>query len=109
MKSKTTKKAAASSSKGKPLQANDSHVEAFKALAHRTRLKIFFFLVKTNAEVSAGDIQKAMKVKGPTLSHHLYLLRRAGLIRSRKEERYIYYQVQAGMAEELVKLLTACV
>lgn len=106
MKSAKTKKATVS--KGKPLAANDSHVEAFKALAHRTRLKIFFFLVKTNAEVSAGDIQKAMKVKGPTLSHHLYLLRRAGLIRSRKEERYIYYQVQQGMAEELVKLLTAC-
>ena len=108
MKSAKSKKAAPAKG-GKPLAANDSHVEAFKALAHRTRLKIFFFLVKTNAEVSAGDIQKAMKVKGPTLSHHLYLLRRAGLIRSRKEERYIYYQVQQGMAEELVKLLTACV
>lgn len=108
MKSAKGKKAPAPAKGAKPLAANDSHVEAFKALAHRTRLKIFFFLVKTNAEVSAGDIQKAMKVKGPTLSHHLYLLRRAGLIRSRKEERYIYYQVQQGMAEELVKLLTAC-
>jgi|SRR5687768_13879307 DNA-binding transcriptional ArsR family regulator len=103
---KAAKKAPAKAGKG--LQANEGHVEAFKALAHRTRLRIFFHLVKTKGEVSAGDIQKAMKVKGPTLSHHLYLLRRAGLINSRKEERYIYYKVQEGMAGELVNLLTAC-
>ena len=90
------------------LEAAPEHVEAFKALAHLTRLQVFFFLVRAGKEMSVGEIQEAVEIPGPTLSHHLDQLRRAGLVESRKEERYIYYQVQQGMAEELVKLLTAC-
>lgn len=90
------------------LQADESHVEALKALAHLTRLQVFFFLVRARRDVPAGEIQEAVDVPGPTLSHHLDLLRRAGLIQSRKEERYIYYSVRREMVAELVRLLTAC-
>lgn len=90
------------------LEANDTHVEALKALAHLTRLQVFFFLVRARREVPAGEIQEALEVPGPTLSHHLDLLRRAGLIQSRKEERYVYYSVRREMVSELVRLLTAC-
>jgi DNA-binding transcriptional ArsR family regulator len=90
------------------LQANEAHVEALKALAHLTRLEVFFFLVRARREVPAGEIQEAVRVPGPTLSHHLDLLRRAGLIQSRREERYVYYSVRREMVSELVRLLTAC-
>ncbi len=90
------------------LKANETHAEAFKALAHLKRLEVFFFLVKARSEVPAGEIQEALNVPGPTLSHHLNLLRRAGLIQSRKEERYIYYSVKREMTSELARLLTAC-
>jgi DNA-binding transcriptional ArsR family regulator len=90
------------------LSANDTHVEAFKALAHLSRLQIFFVLVKAGSEMSVGEIQEAVEIPGPTLSHHLDLLRRAGLIESRKEERYIYYSVQRERVTTLVRLLTAC-
>jgi DNA-binding transcriptional ArsR family regulator len=90
------------------LEANEAHVEAFKALAHLTRLQVFFFLVRARREVPAGEIQEAVDVPGPTLSHHLDLLRRAGLIRNRREERYVYYSVRREMVSELVRLLTAC-
>ena len=90
------------------LEASTAHVEAFKALAHLTRLQVFFFLVRAKGEVSAGEIQEAVGVPGPTLSHHLDQLRRAGLIESRKEERYIYYSVQRETATTLARLLTAC-
>lgn len=90
------------------LEASEPHVEAFKALAHLTRLQVFFFLVRARREVPAGEIQEAVEVPGPTLSHHLDLLRRAGLIQSRKEERYVYYAVRREMVSELVRLLTAC-
>ncbi len=90
------------------LEANEAHVEALKALAHLTRLQVFFFLVRAGREVPAGEIQEAMEVPGPTLSHHLDLLRRAGLVQSRKEERYVYYSVRREMVSELVRLLTAC-
>lgn len=90
------------------LEANEPHVEAFKALAHLTRLKVFFFLVQSKGEVSAGEIQGAVNLPAPTLSHHLDLLRRAGLILRRKEERYVYYSVRREMVSDLVRLLTAC-
>ncbi|MBI2461104.1 MAG: winged helix-turn-helix transcriptional regulator, partial [Candidatus Rokubacteria bacterium] len=76
-------------------------MEAFRALAHLTRLQAFFLLVRAKREVPAGEIQEALEVPGPTLSHHLDLLRRAGLIQSRKEERYVYYSVRREMVSEL--------
>jgi DNA-binding transcriptional ArsR family regulator len=90
------------------LQARDAHVEAFKALAHLTRLQVFFLLVKAGREVAVGDIQAELQIPGPTLSHHLDLLRRAGLVTSRKEERYVYYSTRPEMVTQLVRVLTAC-
>jgi len=90
------------------LAANDSHVEAFKALAHLSRLQVFFALVKAEREMSVGEIQDIVEIPGPTLSHHLDILRRAGLLESRKEERFIYYSVQRERVTALVRLLTAC-
>jgi DNA-binding transcriptional ArsR family regulator len=90
------------------LQAREDHVEAFKALAHLSRLQIFFFLVRRGQELPAGEIQAELEIPGPTLSHHLDALRRAGLVQSRKEERFVYYSARPGMVSELVRLLTAC-
>ena len=90
------------------LEADEVHTEAFRALAHLTRLQVFFFLVRARREAPAGEIQEAIEVPWPTLSHHLDLLRRAGLIQSRKEERYVYYSVKREMVVQMVRLLTAC-
>jgi ArsR family transcriptional regulator, arsenate/arsenite/antimonite-responsive transcriptional repressor len=90
------------------LEASEAHVEAFKALAHLSRLQVFFFLVRAQGEVSAGAIQQALGVPGPTLSHHLDQLRRAGLVESRRQERYIYYSVRRDTVTALVRVLTAC-
>jgi DNA-binding transcriptional ArsR family regulator len=90
------------------LQAREDHAEAFKALAHLSRLQIFFFLVRQGREVPAGQIQGELEIPGPTLSHHLDVLRRAGLVQSRKEERFVYYSAQPDTVSELVRLLTAC-
>ena len=90
------------------LAADHTHAEAFKALAHLSRLQIFFTLVRADGELSVGEIQEAVEIPGPTLSHHLDALRRAGLVESRKEERYIYYTVQRETATTLARLLTAC-
>jgi DNA-binding transcriptional ArsR family regulator len=90
------------------LRARPEHAEAFAALAHQTRLELFFLLVRRREEVFAGELQEALEVPGPTLSHHLATLRRAGLIESRKEERYVYYTVKRDTVTDLVRLLTAC-
>jgi ArsR family transcriptional regulator, arsenate/arsenite/antimonite-responsive transcriptional repressor len=90
------------------LVATPEHVDAFKALAHPGRLDVFFTLVKSGKELTVGEIQTALDLPGPTLSHHLDQLRRAGLIRSRRQERFIHCSVEPAMINDLVRLLTAC-
>jgi ArsR family transcriptional regulator len=90
------------------LVASPEHVDALKALAHPGRLAIFFALVKARRELAAGEIQEAVGVPAPTLSHALNQLRRAHLVSARREERFIYYTVETGMVNDLVRLLTAC-
>lgn len=92
-----------------PIQAQQRHTEAFKALSHLTRLRIFFHLVRQGVGGdSVGSIQKAVKIPWPTLSHHLDILQRAGLLTSRREERFIFYTVKREVVSDLVRLLTAC-
>ena len=90
------------------LAATPEHVDAFKALAHPGRLDVFFTLVKARRELAAGEVQEALGLPGPTVSHHLDQLRRAGLIAARRQERFIYYSVGGPMVTDLVRLLTAC-
>jgi DNA-binding transcriptional ArsR family regulator len=90
------------------LQVTEEHVDAFGALAHPSRLRVFFFLAQARREVSAGDIQEAIAIPAPTLSHHLAHLRRAGLVQSRREDRHIYYSVRPDRVSDLVRLLTDC-
>jgi ArsR family transcriptional regulator, arsenate/arsenite/antimonite-responsive transcriptional repressor len=69
---------------------------------------MFFFLVRQKAEMAAGDVQAELEIPGPTLAHHLDLLRRADLVQSRREGTFIYYSTKPDMVTELVRLLTAC-
>jgi ArsR family transcriptional regulator, arsenate/arsenite/antimonite-responsive transcriptional repressor len=90
------------------LSATPKHVDALKALAHPGRLDVFVTIVKARREMAAGEVQEALAIPGPTLSHHLDQLRRAGLVKARRQERYIYYSVGSDMVNDLVRLLTAC-
>lgn len=89
------------------LVATPEHVDAFKALAHPGRLDVFFTLVKERREMAVGEIQEALGIPAPTLSHHLDQLRRAGLVEARRHERFIHCSV-GPMVTDLVRLLTAC-
>jgi DNA-binding transcriptional ArsR family regulator len=90
------------------LAATPEHVEAFKALAHPGRLDVFFTIVKARGEMAAGQVQEAVGMPAPTVSHHLDQLRRAGLVQARRQERFIYYSVSPPMVNDLVRILTAC-
>lgn len=92
----------------RPLVASKEHVEAFKALAHPGRLQVFFHLVHAGRPLQANEIQTALNVPAPTLSHHLNELEQAGLIERQRKERFIFSTVRREMALELVRLLTAC-
>lgn len=90
------------------LEAREAHSEAFGALSHMTRLRIFFLLARARGEMPAGEIEEALGIPGPTLSHHLAVLQRAGLVNRRREQRYVRYSVRGETVSELVRLLTDC-
>jgi ArsR family transcriptional regulator len=82
-------------------------VKALSSLAHETRLGIFRLLVQAGtAGLSAGQINNAMQVAAPTLSFHLKELAHAGLVTSRPEGRFIYYQANYSAMNGLLAYLT---
>ena len=90
------------------LKATTEHVAALKALAHLDRLRVFFHLVQAKEPLPANEIRKSLGLPGPTLSHHLDQLERAGLIERQRQERFILSVVRREMVTDLVRILTAC-
>lgn len=71
----------------------DRHSEQLAALGSPLRLAILRFVVQGGDEgVSAGEIQTKVDVPASTLSHHLERLSSAGLLTSRRQGTFIYYQ-----------------
>ncbi|MCT7668089.1 ArsR/SmtB family transcription factor [Shinella kummerowiae] len=56
-------------------------------------------------ESSVSDIQGALGIKQPALSQQLAELRQAGLVKTRRESRQIYYSIADGRAEAVMGLL----
>ena len=70
----------------------DTAIEALGALAHGTRLKVFRLLVRKGPDgLPAGEIASRLGVHAATMSHHLGLLERAGLLRSWRVARQVFY------------------
>jgi ArsR family transcriptional regulator len=62
----------------------------FRALGDETRLGILKQL-REQGEVCACDFQACCRLAQPTVSHHLKVLRRAGLVRADKRGLWVYY------------------
>jgi ArsR family transcriptional regulator, arsenate/arsenite/antimonite-responsive transcriptional repressor len=63
-------------------------------LAHPVRLQILDLLAQNAGQVCVCDLEAALPVKQPTVSHHLRLLREAGLIDSERHGLWAYYFVK---------------
>ncbi len=83
-------------------------VEALTALGHETRLQIFRLLVREGPSGrSAGAIATEIGCPKSTLSHHLSLLERAGLLTARRQDRHIFYAIDISGTRALFDFLTA--
>ncbi len=72
---------------------NDSAISALGALAQGTRLDAFRLLVRHEPDgLAAGDIARQLDVPQNTMSAHLGILARAGLVRSERHSRSIIYR-----------------
>lgn len=79
---------------------NDKHIKFFKALSNEERIEIVK-LLKKNKEMFAQDIEKRFYLEQSTTSHHLNMLKRAGITKSRKEGRKIFYSIDFDSFREI--------
>ena len=85
-------------------------IEALAALAHETRLAAYRLLVRRGPEgLPAGAISEALGIVPSTMSFHLGQLERAGLLRSWRVQRQIFYAADyAGTRQLLAFLMEDC-
>lgn len=74
--------------------------DTFKALADPTRREILNLLKRRN--MTAGKIVEQFQMTGATISHHLSILKHAGLIDDRKEGKYVIYEWNLSVFEEVL-------
>lgn len=75
-----------------------------KALADPIRREILNLL--KNGPLSAGEIVDHFLVTGASISRHLSVLKEADLIRDRREGKFIYYELNASVLEEIMLWIT---
>ncbi len=77
-----------------------SYQETFKALSDKTRREILTLL---RAEpLSVGEIGEHFDISGATLSHHLSILRQADLIIDSKKGKFIYYELNTTVLDDII-------
>ena len=74
---------------------------AFEQLAHPVRLQLLDVLARNEGRVCVCDLEAAVPVKQPTVSHHLRLLREAGLVESEKVGQWVYYRIRRDEARAI--------
>lgn len=85
------------------LAAADEASGLLKALANRHRLIIICQLIEK--ERSVGELAALLKLRDSTVSQHLALLRRDGLVAARRDGQTIWYSIGSKPARELVRTL----
>lgn len=77
-----------------------SFQDTFKALSDKTRREILDLL--KGGTLSAGEIGEHFDMTGATISHHLNILKDANLITAEKKGKYIYYELNLSVLEEII-------
>lgn len=79
---------------------NVSMLDTLQALADPTRREILNLLKQSR--MSAGEISNHFSISGAAVSRHLSVLKEADLIRDEREGKYIYYELNATVLEEIL-------
>ncbi|MCB0047333.1 MAG: winged helix-turn-helix transcriptional regulator [Caldilineaceae bacterium] len=77
----------------------------FKAMGNPVRLQIVMLLSRYGGQVCVCDIEARFTLSQPTISHHLKILRRAGLIECERRGQWYYYFVNPRAAAALGAVL----
>jgi ArsR family transcriptional regulator len=80
--------------------------KGFKALGDPVRLRLLSLIAaRAGEEVCVCDLTDAFQVKGPTISHHLKVLREAGLINCERRGTWVYYWIMPTALAAMSQLL----
>lgn len=84
----------------------DRALESFTALAQESRLAVFRLLVREAPNgLPVGDISRRLDIVPSTLSGHLGVLRRVGLLRSTRHQREIHYAAKLDTMGDLIRFM----
>ena len=75
----------------------------FKALNDPTRREILQLLQER--DMTAGEIVERFNISGPSISHHLDLLKQGKLVVAEKDGQYVYYSLNTTVVDEIMKWL----
>ncbi len=84
----------------------ETTTEVLKALAHDVRLKLMRALLESG-EKSVGELEVLTGVGQPGLSQQLAVLRKAELVRTRRDAKLIYYSLSPETLTPIARLLCA--
>jgi ArsR family transcriptional regulator len=94
---------------GDPIDAASAAglAQVFKALGDPVRLRLVSLIgARQGGEVCVCDLTSAFDLTQPTISHHLRVLREAGLIDSQRRGTWVYYRLVPDALERMAALLT---
>ncbi|NED91121.1 helix-turn-helix transcriptional regulator [Streptomyces sp. SID11233] len=81
--------------------------KVFKALGDPVRLRLLSMIAsRAGGEICVCDLTPAFELSQPTISHHLKLLKQAGLIDSERRGTWVYYRLRPETTDELAAVLT---
>lgn len=76
-----------------PAKDADALATMFKAIGHPVRLQIVDLLSRFGGQVCVCDIEAHFTLSQPTISHHLRVLRQAGLVEAEQRGLWVYYVI----------------
>lgn len=83
--------------------AAEQAAELLKSLANRHRLLIVCQLIED--ERSVGELAKFLGIRGSTVSQHLALLRKDGVVAARRDGQTIWYSISSAPARKVLEVL----
>ena len=89
-----------------PLPADTGRTLAnlFKLLADETRLRIIYFLLQQD-EINVRTVCRLLGQSQPAVSHHLAMLKEAGILDSRRDGKHNFYRLMPKRAQQFVDVL----
>ncbi len=79
--------------------------EAFRALSDQTRVRLLSMVAGGHGDASVQELVDGLDLSQPTVSHHLKVLREAGLLTSERRASNVYYRVDPWAVSTLGRLL----